>query len=240
MAKIIAHRGASHEAPENTLSAIHRAIELRADYIELDVHLTSDGIPVISHDPHIKSHVSTALPIEALTLAQIKEFDVGHWFHKDFIEERIPTLEEVLNLSRGSTNLMIELKKSGADSLSLVKQTIEVINQAPLQEGKIIIGSFDLEILSYVKQLKPHQPLIGILEDMSYLPLFLKLGIDHFAFDFALLNESVIHQLKNEGMTVWTYTVDDPSHIQALIDHKIDGIITNDPRKARSFASDRK
>lgn len=235
MAKIIAHRGASSEAPENTHSAIKRAIEIGVDYIELDVHLTSDGVPVISHDPLVKSHASTAMPIEAMTLAQIKEFDVGHWFDKNFIEERIPTLAEVLDHPRGEINLMIELKKSGSNSFELVQKTLEAIDKAPLQPGKILIGSFDLEIIAIVKKLRPAQPLIGIMESLDYIPHFVNLEVFHFAIDYTLLSQSLIHNLKQEGFTVWTYTVDDVLHIQSFIEFKVDGIITNDPAKARNF-----
>lgn len=235
MAKIIAHRGASSEAPENTLSSIRRALEIGVDYIELDVHLTRDGVPVISHDPHIKSHTASTLPIEAMTLAQLKEFDVGHWFDKDFVDERIPTLAEVLALPRGTTSLMIELKKSGSDSFLLVQKTLEAIDLAQPQPGKLLIGSFDLEMIAFVQQLKPSQPLIGLMESLELVEQFKKMSINHMAFDFALLDQTIIHNLKKEGITVWTYTVDDPAHIQLLIQQRIDGIITNDPNKAREF-----
>lgn len=104
--KLIAHRGASAEAPENTLAAFRRALEIGVDGIELDVYVSRDGVPVVVHDPELPGLGK----VEELSLADIRKFDAGGWFDRRFAGEKIPTLDEVLKLPLGKTFLMIELK----------------------------------------------------------------------------------------------------------------------------------
>jgi glycerophosphoryl diester phosphodiesterase len=98
---IIAHRGASKFAPENTLPAIQKAIDLGVDYVELDVRHTSDGIPVLMHDRTIDRTTSGSGEIAQISLAELRELDAGSWFHERFQGTRVPTLEEALTLMRG-------------------------------------------------------------------------------------------------------------------------------------------
>ena len=112
--KVIAHRGASHESPENTLASIRRAIDLNVDCIEIDVHLSKDHVPVVIHDDTVERTTSSKekLRITDLTLQEIKKLDAGSWYNPSFKDENIPTLKEVLELDFKGCNLMIEMKKS--------------------------------------------------------------------------------------------------------------------------------
>jgi glycerophosphoryl diester phosphodiesterase len=121
MVDVIAHRGASAYAPENTLAAFSKAVELKADWFELDVHLTKDGQLAVIHDGSlervagIKKHVST------LTLAEVKNADVGAWVSQDFAGERIPTFDESLDLAKGRVGVYIEIKSDLPDKQLIAK-----------------------------------------------------------------------------------------------------------------------
>ena len=142
MVEIIAHRGASKESPENTLSAFQRAIELGSDYIELDVHLSKDGIPVVIHDTHLSRTTNHILNerVNDKTLKEIKALDAGLWFNEAYIGEKIPTLEEVLLLDRNKTGLMIEIKKSHSSCKKIVKAVGDLVASIQSNNLKEIIG----------------------------------------------------------------------------------------------------
>lgn len=232
MAHIIAHRGASYEAPENTLSAVKMALGLGIEWIEIDVHLSKDLIPVISHDPHVKSHIEHNRPISEMDIYEIKQFDVGSWFHESFLQERIPTLEEVLQLTQNSTNMMIELKKSDSCNVLLAAKTMELISRYPSSK-RIIIGSFCHEILAEIKKINPDQEVIAIVHEPDHVKNFEELNVRLVAFCHTLLTKEIIGDMQQKGIGVWTYTVDDLELVEKLVAHKIDGVITNDPRRVR-------
>ena len=112
--QITAHRGSSLAAPENTLSAVQAAIDDLADSVEIDVQLSRDGVVVLGHDASLKRVAGVNRPISALNWDELQKLDVGAWFSGDFAGERIPALEEVLELCKGKINLTIELKNVGA------------------------------------------------------------------------------------------------------------------------------
>ena len=132
MAEIIAHRGFSKKAPENTVSAVRMAIEHAVDYIEIDVHLTKDGVPVVIHDsilgrttPH-----STPQRISDLTLDNIKHLDAGALFDARYTGETIPTLDDILSIDWATSGLMIEIKKGH----SPIKPLVTAVGKKPLEE----------------------------------------------------------------------------------------------------------
>src|SRR5438034_7470028 len=109
----IAHRGASARAPENTLAAFTEAVRLGANAIELDVHLTADGVPVVIHDATVERTTNGRGEVAAMTSKDLRRLDAGAWFSSRFRGERIPTLEESLEFARGRCALNIEIKEPG-------------------------------------------------------------------------------------------------------------------------------
>lgn len=231
MSLIIAHRGASSETPENTLTAIKRAIDLAVDFIEIDVHLTQDHIPVLIHDSHITrtTNSTKTLNVEDLSLHALKTFDAGSWFHSDFSGETIPSLDEVLALPRGNTGLMIELKRGNADPAKLVAAVIASVNRASAKDS-VIIGSFSVEILHEVHKQGPDFATIGNVQDTHLMPTFHDMHLRHVAVWYKLVNPTLIREFHGRGTKVWTFTVDDPRLARFLLSINVDGIITNDPR----------
>lgn len=131
---IIAHRGASEEEPENTLRAFARAIELEADMVELDVHLSRDGHLVVIHDARVDKTTDGAGEVAALALAELRAFDAGKG-------ERIPTLEEVFELVRGRAAVYVELKGVGTSG-----PAVQAVRRHGV-EDEVIVGSFHPEMV---------------------------------------------------------------------------------------------
>lgn len=233
MPTIIAHRGASAKAPENTLAAMKLAIDLAVDFIEIDVHLSQDHVPVLMHDSHINrtTNATKVLHVEDLSVHALKAFDAGSWFHPQFSTEKIPTLDEALALPRGDTGLMLELKRGKADPTKLVEGVVKSLRKAAVDptQGKVIIGSFSLEILQEMNKQAPEFTVIGNVQDTHLLPTFHELNLKYLALWYKLFIPSLVADLHARGTKVWTFTVDDPRVARVLASIGVDGIITNDP-----------
>ena len=192
------------EAPENTLLAFKRAIELGSDYIECDIRLTKDKVPIVFHD----DKMSEAFICE-LSLKEVKSQNAS-----------VPTFEELLSLRFEKTGLMIEIKKT--EQLSDVKIIYDVLkscNSLP----HFFIGSIEVNIVAYLKKLDSDLPLIGIVESENQLEAFLQLQPQVLAFHYPLLNPLLMTTLHAQKIEIWGWTIDDPSfEIEGL-----DGIITN-------------
>lgn len=228
---IIAHRGASKEAPENTIAAIQRAIDLGVDYIEFDVRLSKEKIPVIIHDefPERTTNVSWPTHIESLALEEIQSYDAGSWFGKEFAGEKIPTLEDVLLLDRKNSSFMVEIKSGSFPAKEIVHAILQVIERLPSSQVQtLLFGSFDPLILHELKIQAPQLRLIGILETTHMFKNFEDLDIKHLAIWYPLITSLLMEELK--GKTVWVFTVDDEPLILSLTALGVKGIITNHPR----------
>lgn len=236
MENIIAHRGASKEAPENTIASINRALDLGANFIEIDVRLSKDRIPVVIHDPSPARMigVKSAPAVNQMTLAEIQQFDIGKLFGKAFIGEKIPTLLDVLNLNWKKTGLMIEIKKSVQQPKVVVKAVFEVLAQTSLPLPFIIIGSFSPEIISEAKnsldQINQPIELIGIAEKPDMIDAFIELDIKRLALWYKLISPELINYLEENGIDIWSFTIDDLKTAQFLISLGVNGIISNDPQ----------
>lgn len=225
---IIAHRGASHEEPENTLSAMKRAIDLKVDYIELDVHLSEDGVPVVIHDPTFcrTTNAEKGKNVRKTPLQEIKSLDAGAWFKGSNTDEKVPTLEEVLNLPLNGIKLMIEIKEDSNHELAAA--VLHLTNQYP--QVQTIFGSFSPETLGYIQKQSPTSSLIGIAETYEEVLAHQPLELDHLALHYSLIMEG--HQFS--AQKIWCFTVDDHLIAQELAKKGVIGIITNNPKKIQS------
>jgi glycerophosphoryl diester phosphodiesterase len=223
---IIAHRGASKEKPENTIAAINHAIMLGAQFVEIDVRLSKEGIPIVLHDPspaRMTGKKNTS-PIRKLLLPQIKTIDIsGH---------KIPTLEEVLNLTWENTGLMIEIKQGVKDLKMLVDAIFHVFENIK-NLPQIIIGSFSLDIMHTVKNhpnmKKFNIDMIGIIEKRQMIFPFLELDMKRLALWHKLIKPENINEIQKK-VDIWAFTVDSPETAKQLISLGISGIISNDPK----------
>jgi glycerophosphoryl diester phosphodiesterase len=228
---IIAHRGESGKAPENTLNAIQRAVQLHVDWVEVDVHLSKEGIPVILHDDSLERITKgcSAELVHHLTLDEIKSYEVGSWFNPAFFGEQIPTLDEVLNIPFGETGLMIEIKSSPWSPSVVVEAVLNVVKMNQWDTCKLMIGSFALSIIQELQRSFPPLQIIGIAETDEEIDLLVQCGVKWIALWVKLVTPYLITALHEKGIKVWCFTVDDLVTAKFLSSLRIDGLITNFP-----------
>ncbi|MFO0957114.1 MAG: glycerophosphodiester phosphodiesterase family protein [Isosphaeraceae bacterium] len=233
---ITAHRGASKLAPENTLSAIRIAIEQGADYAEIDVHLTSDGVPILLHDEDFARLAGDTRKPGDLTLEEIQELDVGTPFDPKFAGERIATLAEVIELCRGKIRLNIELKppKGGRDELAWAVAR-EIRDER--FESSCFVTSLDRGAVEEAKSanslLRTGAIISASVGDVT------KLGVDVLSVRTGLVSERLLEKAHAAGVEVHAWTIDDPKEIARMIDVGVDGIITNEPELAVKIRDER-
>src|SRR5699024_10474977 len=153
--KIIAHRGASAYTPENTIAAFQKALEQNVDGVELDVRLSKDGIPVISHDASIARTSNGKGYIHNMTVNQLKKFDFGSHFNTPYKNETIPTLEEVLKIFKHSNiTIHLELKNGPIIPLDLEEKVVELCTKYNVEENTVY-SSFDHVSLKRLVKISP-------------------------------------------------------------------------------------
>ena len=244
----IAHRGASGHAPEHTLAAYDIALEMEADYLELDLRLTADGVLVAHHDANLQRTTGRAELVHDLTVEELRALDVGSWFneaHPDraraaFAGLRVPTMAEVFERYGASTNYYIELKdphlNPGVEAKFVdLLRACGVIEQAALEDRGVLVQSFDGESLARVRAMEPRLALIQLfsliqsaevmVEEMSRVATFaVGIGPDKFNLDEQLVTRAHAH-----GLDVHPFTVDEPEEMASLIAAGVDGMFTNFP-----------
>jgi glycerophosphoryl diester phosphodiesterase len=222
---VTAHRGHARAAPENTLSAIRKAIESGADYAEIDVQLTADGVPVLLHDRDLMRVAGDPRRLADLTLAEVRTLDVGRWFGPAFAGERVPTLAEVVDLARGRIRLNVELKSPGPDP-RLARAVADLVRDLGV-EADTLLTSFHPADLAEVRG---HNPRVrtGLIVahavgDVSRLDVdVLNVRADH-------LTDELIGEAHRRGREVHVWTVNDPREMARFIKRGADNILTSDP-----------
>jgi len=235
---IIAHRGASGHAPENTLVAFQRAVELGAGFIETDLHLTRDARFVAIHDPTLERTTNGHGPVKDRTLAELRQLDAGMWFDRQFMGAQIPTLEEVLKFSRQNDVIFyLEIKYDGAWGMhhSLVAALQNAENAA-----RTIAISFDPETLRALRQIDPGV-MMGLLADRGGPDLVqtaLDAGARQLCLRWDLVNREIVDRAHRSDLHVVTWTVNDAGEMRNVIEAGVDGIMTDLPDRLRAVVED--
>ncbi|MEI8365906.1 MAG: glycerophosphodiester phosphodiesterase family protein [Parachlamydiaceae bacterium] len=234
---IIAHRGNSGEAPENTVAAVDSALKLGVDFVEIDVRLSQDGIPVVIHDPSPKRSAGTLHSplIHKLPFVEIRKIDVGSKFGKEFTGEKIPRLSELLHLKWNSTGLMIEIKEAPQSPADIINAVFAEINAIHTTLPQLIIGSFSLELFNEAKrrlhELKQEATVIGIVEKRQLVEPFVEAGAKRIALWHKLIKPDLAVYLNEQDIEMWTFTVDDMELAHTLVSMGVRGIISSVPRR---------
>jgi len=228
MPEIIAHRGASAVAPENTLAAVRAAWRLQADAVEVDVHLTRDGHIVVMHDGSTGRTAGVDLTIAESTLAELQALDVGKWKGARWTGERIPTLEQVLAAVPRGKRLFIEIKSGPA----LVPALVRALRGAP--EVRVAIISFNAEAIQAAKRKLPQVPTYWLCSAVPGATALIPRarGINANGLDVqasAEVEAGFVRALRAAGMGLYVWTVDDPATARRLATLGVDGITTNVP-----------
>jgi glycerophosphoryl diester phosphodiesterase len=235
---VIAHRGASATAPENTLAAFQLAAEQRADAIELDVDLTRDGHVVVMHDATIDRTTDGHGRVGDLTLEEIRQVDAGSWKSAEFSGERVPLLEEVFAAVGQSLLINVEIKGMALRGNGLEAQVAALIVKCDLID-RVILSSFNPFALRRVKQIDarlgcgllvaPDQPIF--LRDAWLASLIPNLNARHP--HHSQVNKAVVDQFHAQGLIVNVWTVNQAGIVHAMINAGVDGIIGDDPALIR-------
>ena len=225
----IAHRGASSVAPENTLPAIRKAIDRRADSVELDVRCTRDNRIVLMHDDTVNRTTDGTGRVRDLTLRQIRRLDAGKWFAPKFKGIRAPTLGQALRVLKGKAIPVVEIKDPDiGDAVAA-----ELRREAMLADAVII--SFDETALQGAASVEPRiaslllfAPEDGKKPDARQLVLRAReCGATGLDLHHACLTAELVRNIKRRGLSIWAWTVDDPARAAKLAAMGVDGITTN-------------
>jgi glycerophosphoryl diester phosphodiesterase len=232
---VTAHRGSSLSAPENTLSAIERAIEDGADYAEIDVQETADGFVVLLHDTDLMRVAGLGRKAQDLTLAEIRELDAGSWFHPDFAGERIPTLEEAIDVARGRINLQIELKYTDR-SPALAGRVSDILREQNFASQAQIVSLVYADAAA-TRAIDPELE-VGYIVYRAVGGIA-RLDVDLLSVNRWVASEDLVAAVQQAGKDLHVWTVNDRQRMSALIDLGVDGILTDDPARLRSVLEER-
>ena len=222
---VIGHRGAKGHAPENTISSIKKAIELGVDGIEIDVFRCASGELVVFHDKLVDKLTDGKGYIEEISLDSIKKLNV-------IGDEKIPTLNEVLDLIDGKVFLNIELK--GPNTSFLTHQLLnEYFNSTNWSRNKVFISSFDWNELRAFYQLNKDVRIAVLTDDDPLDAIPIAKDLEAFAINpnYKLLTESNVSKIKSENILIYTWTVNNIKDINKVKRLGVDAIISDFPEK---------
>ncbi len=228
---IIGHRGASADAPENTLAAFIAALEQNADGIEFDVQLCADGVPVIMHDDTVDRTCDGVGRVADLTLAELRMLTIES-------EHLVPTLDELFELLGRRTLYNVELKALGRNDGGLAAAVANCIEGHGLG-GLALISSFSPYVVREARRQLPRSVPVAHLRERRLMQLahtFIRAEADHP--DHTLVDDRMMGWARRRGLRVNVWTVDDPAEARRLIDIGVNGIITNRPAELRAALTD--
>jgi len=224
-AAVIAHRGASGGAPENTMAAFELAMEEDADWIELDVQEDADGRVIVAHDSDFMKVAGNPLKVWDATASDLAELDIGRWFDPAFADQRVVSLHDVLETARGQIGVVIELKYYGHDE-RLEERVVEVVEATGMQDD-IMLMSLQLTGLQKAAALRPNWAR-GLLNTVSVGDLT-RLDLDFLALNATAATPSMIRRAHGRGMRVFVWTINDPVQMSVMLSRGVDGLITDEP-----------
>ncbi|MCS6296329.1 MAG: glycerophosphoryl diester phosphodiesterase [Nitrospira sp.] len=215
----IGHRGAAGHAPENTLAAIWKARSFHADFVEIDLRETSDGHLVLLHDETIDRTTNKSGTLAELSLEQVQRLDAGNW-------QRIPTLEEALDISGKAMGVILELKVEGIGN-----EACAIVKRVGFS-GPLIYASFLLAELHRVRQADPAAQIMVLQH--RHLPLdpvaeVVALHASYVGLHYSTVTPALLQTYHDLGKHVFAYTVNDPKDLRRMRELGVDGIVSDFP-----------
>jgi glycerophosphoryl diester phosphodiesterase len=232
---VTAHRGASHVAPENTMSAFRAALEAGSDYVELDVQRTRDGAVIVMHDGDFMRMAGDARKVSLVTAAEARTIDIGSRYDRKFAGESPPLLADVIDLARGRMRINIELKYNVPDP-GLAPAVIDLLKQENFLD-QVVITSLDYAALKQVKLLEPRIPTGHIVT--AAVGDVAKTRADFVSLNSAQATPALLRSAHAANKQVHVWTVDKPEVMQRMIERGVDNIITNEPALLKRVMRDR-
>ncbi|MGX0909609.1 glycerophosphodiester phosphodiesterase [Staphylococcus caprae] len=232
--QIVAHRGLPEDYPENTLIAYKHALMLHIDMLEIDVHYTKDKQLVVIHDDTIDRTSNGKGKVIDYTLDELREFDFGAYRGDKFKGERIPTLDEVLDLvDHFSKTLLLEIKKP-SQYPGIEEMIVEKLKERSMPKHKVILQSFDFDCVKKLAEMNLEFELGVLLSKKQYwykLPNFKEIAkvADYANPNYALVTKRFMKHAHEEMLKVLPYTVNESKAVKKLIDVEVDGVISDIP-----------
>ncbi len=234
---IIAHRGESYDAPENTLAAINLAWERKVEAVEIDIQLTIDNEIVVIHDKNTMRTTGKKKIVRKSSFKELKLLNAGFYKDGNWANEPIPTLSEVLESVPSNGKLIIEIKSND----SILPKLASVLTQSKLMDSQIELIAYNALTLSRAKKLMPQYNMLWLLDLDYILPKWLvwknarriikkvkKLNLDGVdVWAGKILNKNFISNFKDAGLLVYSFTINNPVKAKTLMDDGIDGITTD-------------
>lgn len=234
-AMVMAHRGDSVDAPENTLPAFQAAMDHGADAAEMDVQMTKDGTIVVLHDSSIDRTSTGHGKIWDVTYDEIKDLDNGSFFSPEFADTHIPTLDQVIKLCKDKLYLNIEIKRTGHDD-GIEQKVVDIIKNNGFQ-NQCDITSMDYQTLVTVRSIDPTIKTVytttvalGNVADLS--------AADAFSVESTFVNQSFVHMMFQSGKQIFVWTVNDEDQMHTMVNLGANAIITNDPSTCRAIVDE--
>jgi glycerophosphoryl diester phosphodiesterase len=235
---IIAHRGASGHAPENTIAAFERAVQLGAGFIETDLHLTRDARFVAIHDGKLERTTNGRGAVRDHTLAELRKLDAGMWFDRQFMDERIPTLEDILKFAqKHDVVFYLEIKYDAAWGMH--HALVGALGGVEIASRTIVI-SFDPATLLSVRRLEAAIMMGLLLENVNGDPVksALEVGARQLCPRADLITPELVEQAHRADLSVVAWTVNDLEQMRTVVEAGVDGIMTDFPDRLRAGIED--
>jgi glycerophosphoryl diester phosphodiesterase len=240
--EIIAHRGASFDAPENTFASVCLGWQQRADAVEVDVHLSRDGKLVVIHDDNTRKTTGMNRKVVRQTLAELRVLDAGQWHSEEWSGEQIPTLDEILPTVPARKRLFIEIKSKASPAVELSR----TLTRSKCPAGQIVFIGFSLPMMKSIKRAFPEFEVCWITvlrrnsrtrrwSNAAKLAARIKAaGLDGLDLQAnAAITPHFVKTIRAAGLKLYVWTVDSPAMAKKLAEAGVDGITTNRPEWLR-------
>ena len=233
---IVAHRGSSSTAPENTIAAFSEAIQVKTDMVEADIQLTSDDKIVSFHDKSLGRTSNGKGLISDYTYDEIKDFDAGSWFNPKFAREKIPLLSDVIALIKEKLYLNIEIKILPENQRKhQINKILEIILESKMDENTLF-SSFDYNALKEIKSFNPKLPTAAIrIPGDKRLPseIASEIGTEAFVCSRTEISEEIYNDAQTNNIFIGVYSIDTLKHLTEMLKYPIKAIVTNNPARIK-------
>lgn len=237
---MIGHRGACGLAPENTVASFRKAAELGVRWVEFDVHLSADGVPVVIHDDTVNRTTSGRGKVAALTLAELQALDAGTWFEPRFQNERVPTLETVVALlGRLGIGAVVEIKPSPGTEEATAEATVRLLMKCwPDHLPPPMVSSFEIPALQRAHEVAPGIARALLVERVrgNWQSEVDRLGCSALHADQSRLDQNTVASVTKAGLPLFAYTVNDAARAAALFEWGVAAVFTDRPDLIESVA----
>lgn len=242
----ISHRGVKQLYPENTLISFQTALEAKTQMIEFDVALSKDRIPVVIHDDTLDRTTNGSGKVNEFTLAELKALDAGSWFDPRFKGERIPTLEEVLNIIGTSALINIEIKDEYYEPANppdaIEKQVLGQIMAKGIRSS-VLVSSFEMRILDRLRK-QDQQLALAFITKNPDNPLLLNhcrnLRLYSYNPWFGVVNQELVASLHQSGIRVFVFTINQREEFEKALELEVDGVFTDNQPYFDKFLGSRR